>query len=202
MTRNSTPTSPVASAAGPTLLQTEADYQMAIRHLETRLAEVTAQRDHSLQAAFAATTAAEDSARRPSESDRAVAKLIRDKLRPFTGRNRTPHHVRNFLSQFEQYADYARLDSSARVAAVGALLTDEAAAWFQSLAGSVPNFTEFRRLFLHRWGDPLEEENARRRLASLQQTGSARLYTKSSGVWRSSSPTSPKPTSSSPTSGA
>ncbi|KAG5459159.1 MAG: hypothetical protein BJ554DRAFT_475, partial [Olpidium bornovanus] len=80
---------------------TEADYQLAIRQLEPRLAEVTAQRDNSLQTAFAATAAVEKSARKPSESDRAIAKLIRDKLRPFTGRNRTPHHVRNFLSQFE-----------------------------------------------------------------------------------------------------
>ncbi|KAG5462772.1 MAG: hypothetical protein BJ554DRAFT_3611, partial [Olpidium bornovanus] len=162
MTRNSTPTSPVASAAGPTILQTKADYQMAIRQLEARLAEVMAQRDHLLQATFAATTAAEDSARKPSE---------------FNGANRTPHHVRNFLAQFEQYADYARINSSARVAAVGALLADEAAAWFQSLAGSMSNFTEFRCLFFCRWGDPLEEENVRRRLASIQQTGSAHLYT-------------------------
>ncbi|KAG5462318.1 MAG: hypothetical protein BJ554DRAFT_5371 [Olpidium bornovanus] len=36
------PTSPVASATGLTLLQTEADYQLAIRQLEARLAEVTA----------------------------------------------------------------------------------------------------------------------------------------------------------------
>ncbi|KAG5460438.1 MAG: hypothetical protein BJ554DRAFT_7511, partial [Olpidium bornovanus] len=150
-------------------LATEADDQLVIRQLEARLAEVTAQRDHSLQTAFAATAAAEKTARRPSESDRAVAKLIRDKLRLFT--------VRNFFSQFEQYADYARLEPSARVVAIGAMLADEAAAWYQSLAGLVPNFTEFRKLFLHRWGDPLKEENTRRWLASLEQTGLTRQYT-------------------------
>lgn len=166
-----------SSSPVPSVLSTEADYQAAIRQLEARLAEATAQRDQSLRAAYTATAAVETASRQPTESDRAVAKLIRDKLRPFTGRNRTPHNIRNFLAQFSLYADYAKLDQAARVVAVGALLADEAAAWYQSLAGRISSFVEFRRLFLHRWGDPLEEENARRKLATIRQTGPVRLYT-------------------------
>lgn len=139
-----------SSSPVPSVLSTEADYQAAIRQLEARLAEATAQRDQSLRAAYTATAAVETASRQPTESDRAVAKLIRDKLRPFTGRNRTPHNIRNFLAQFSLYADYAKLDQAARVVAVGALLADEAAAWYQSLAGRISSFVEFRRLFLHR----------------------------------------------------
>lgn len=96
-----------------------------------------------------------------------VAKLIHNKLRPVYQLNRAPHHMCNFFAQFQQYANYACLNYTIQAITVGKLLTDKAAPWYQGLASAIPNFTEFHQLFLHRWGDPLEEENAQKRLITL-----------------------------------
>lgn len=116
----------------------------------------------------AALAAAHERAATNLESDRAVAKLLQDKLKPYTGRDRRPHVVQNFLTQFKTYAKFTKLNTAGQVAAMGALLADDALTWYQTLT-NVENFEAFEFLFKHRWGDPLEEENARRQLQRLTQ---------------------------------
>jgi hypothetical protein len=68
-----------------------------------------------------------------------------------------------------------RLNTDAQVVAMSALLADDAAAWFHSLP-PIATYAEFEQTFLRRWGDPLEEENARRALARLEQKGPVKKY--------------------------
>ncbi|KAG5457995.1 MAG: hypothetical protein BJ554DRAFT_1875, partial [Olpidium bornovanus] len=156
--------------------QALADYQAYVQQLQGQLANLQKKRELLLARASAHTAQQALRDALPSDSDRTVAKLIQDTLKPFTGRDRRPHHVRNFLTQFRQYSPYMRLDTAAQVVAMSALLADDAAAWFQSLP-PIATYAEFEQIFTHRWGDPLEEENARRALAKLEQKGSVKRYT-------------------------
>ncbi|KAG5457615.1 MAG: hypothetical protein BJ554DRAFT_2326 [Olpidium bornovanus] len=153
---------------GTLVHQTLADYQAYVQQLQGQLANLQKERELLLarDSAHTAQQALNDD--RPSDLDRTVAKLIRDKLKPFTGRDRLPHHVRNFLAQFRQYSSYMRLDIAAQLVAMSALFADNAAAWFQSLP-PIATYAEFKQIFMHRWGDSLEEENVRKAFAKLRQ---------------------------------
>lgn len=114
--------------------------------------------------------------RKPSEQERAVAKLLLQTMKNFTGKDRRPHVLHTFLQNFDKYVSLMRLEGKERGIAFSAMLTEDAAIWYQSLNRPY-EWEEFRQEFLHRFRDPQAEENARVKLHKLRQTGSAKKYT-------------------------
>lgn len=114
--------------------------------------------------------------RKPTEQERAVAKLLLQTMKGFTGKDRRPHVLHTFLQNFEKYASLIRLEGKEKGIAFSAMLSEDAAIWYQSLNRPY-EWEEFRQEFLHRFRDPQAEENARVKLHKLRQAGSAKKYT-------------------------
>ena len=113
---------------------------------------------------------------KPTEQEKAVAKLLLQSMRNFTGKDRRPHVLITFLRNFEKYAELMRLHGKEKGIAFSAMLVDDAAIWYQTLE-RVYEWDEFKREFLRRFRDPQAEENARVKLHQLRQTTSAKRYT-------------------------
>ena len=126
--------------------------------------------------AEAASTEATAAARKPTEQERSVAKLLLQTMKGFTGKDRRPHVLHTFLQNFDRYVSLMRLEGKERGIAFSGMLTEDAAIWYQSLNRPY-EWEEFRQEFLYRFRDPQAEENARVRLHKLRQTGSAKKYT-------------------------
>lgn len=123
-----------------------------------------------------AVVASDNVGRRPTEQERAVAKLLLQTMKGFTGKDRRPHVLHTFLQNFDKYASLMRLEGKERGIAFSAMLTEDAAIWYQSLNRPY-EWEEFRQEFLCRFRDPQAEENARVKLHRLRQTASAKKYT-------------------------
>ncbi len=113
---------------------------------------------------------------KPTDQEKTVAKLVKDNMRNFTGRDRRPHVLRTFVDNFEKYADLMRLQGSQRGIAISALFEDDAAIWYQSLNQTYA-WSEFKDQFIRRFRDPQAEDNARAKLHKLEQRSSAKKYT-------------------------
>jgi DNA-binding protein H-NS len=120
--------------------------------------------------------ASAESRPRPNEMEREVAKLLRNSMGKFTGRDRRPHVLITFLRHFEKYCTYMKLLGREKGVAFSAMLTDDAAIWYQSLNRGY-DWADLKQEFLRRFRDPQAEQNARVKLHQLKQTGSAKKYT-------------------------
>lgn len=116
------------------------------------------------------------SGEKPSEQERAVAKLMLRTMEDFTGKDRRPHALYTFLDNFENYADLMKFHGRQKALAFASLLKEDAAVWYRSL-GKLLTWKDFKEEFLHRFRDPQAEANARAKLHRLKQTGSAKKYT-------------------------
>lgn len=117
-----------------------------------------------------------DNRQKPSEQEREVAKLLRNSMGKFTGRDRRPHILNSFLRHFEKYVDYMKLQGREKGVAFSAMLSDDAAIWYQSLNRGY-DWDDLKPEFLRRFRDPQAEKNARIKLHQLRQSGSAKKYT-------------------------
>lgn len=145
-------------------------------YFQNRLtAEVNKAREQGRAEALASVNATRKG-ERPTEQEKAVAKLLLQQMKNFTGKDRRPHILVTFLKHFEKYAELMKLAGNEKGTAFSAMLVDDAAIWYQALDVGY-EWEEFRTAFLRRFRDPQAEENARVKLHQLRQTTSAKRYT-------------------------
>ena len=113
---------------------------------------------------------------RASEQEKEVGKLLRASIGKFSGKDRRPHTLLNFLAQFVEYVGFMRLAGREKSSAFSAMLSEDAVVWYRALDRSY-NWTDLKQEFLRRFRDPRAEQNARSKLHQLEQTGPAKKYT-------------------------
>ena len=113
---------------------------------------------------------------RASEQEKEVGKLLRASIGKFSGKDRRPHTLLNFLAQFEEYVGFMRLAGREKSAAFSAMLAEDAAVWYRALDRTY-TWTDLKEESLRRFRDPRAEQNARSKLHQLEQVGSAKNYT-------------------------
>lgn len=100
----------------------------------------------------------------PSRKDRDVAKLLKDQISGFTGKDRRSMTLNTFLEAFKTYATFQRYSNSVKPIALGPLLCKDALQWYNSLDKEQLDWETFRVAFIARFSDPLAKRNARNKL--------------------------------------